>query len=317
MKKTIILILCILMLSTSVVLGDEKIASADLGNPKFLTLSLGDDGFLLDWTNPINSIELNAIEYQVDFKLGRDKWLSEKGQLLTYPLTFNSNGKSEGLFNPVERGFAKEIDLEKNSYSFRIRYKYNDVLSGFSNTVTLGLMPYYENPSAWAVEELDKAVNLNLIPDSIRDNMRKEITREEFVEVILRLYGLQTGQTVNYEGESFTDSNNPEVLKASKLGIVKGNEYGKFLPNNPITREEVAVMLTRTLKIFYPKMNFNYVENTDIAKEYISPWAYDDMQYMVYKEILKGNEFGKVNPKGHTTREEAAVLALRVYNEFN
>ena len=318
MKKTIILILCILIFSTGMALGnDEETISMDLGNPKYLNLSLEGDNFLLKWTNSDNSLDSAGIEYQVDFRVGRDKWASEKGKILTDKLVSDASGKSETNFTPIENGFVKSIDLEKNSYNFRIRYKYNESYSEFSNTVTLGLMPYYENASAWATEELDQAANLKLIPESIRQDMRKEITREEFAEIIIRLYELQVGQTVNYEDERFKDCTNPQVLKAAKLGIVKGDEKGNFLPTDYITREEVAVMLKRTLEVFYPNMDFKFVENPDFSEEGISSWANDSMQYMSYKEILKGDKDGKINPKNHTTREEAVMVALRIYEQFD
>lgn len=86
---------------------------------------------------------------------------------------------------------------------------------------------------------------------------------------------------------------------------------------NNITREEVAVMLKRTLEVFYPDMDFQLLEDPDFSDEGISSWAYDSMQYMAYKEILKGDINGKVNPKNHTSREEAVIVALRIYQQFD
>lgn len=318
MKKILILILAILILSTSMVLGKiEDTVSMDFESPKFLTLSLEGENFILKWTNSIDSMVNDGMEYQIDFRLGRDKWASEKGKLVTNELVFDNNGKSEISFNPIENDLVKNIDLESNNYNLRIRYKYNETYSEFSNIVSLGLMPYYENASFWAIEELDKATDIRLIPESIREDMRKEITREEFAEVIIRLYELQTGQTVNYEEGVFVDCSNTEVLKAAKLGIVKGDANKNFLPKNNITREEVAVMLKRTLEALYPNMDFKLGENPDLSEEEISSWAYDSMKYMTYKEILKGDINGKINPQNHTTREEAVIFALRVYEQFD
>lgn len=317
MKKTIILILCILIFSTSMVFVNGQAAvSMDLGTPKYLTISLKGDNFILKWTNSDSSMDSFGIEYQVDFRVGRDKWTSEKGALQTDKLVSNASGKSEIRFNPIENGLVKSIDLEENNYNFRIRYKYNGTYSDFSNMVTLGLMPYYENASDWATDELDKAASLKLIPESIRQDMKKEITREEFAEVIIKLYELQTGQALDYNEGIFKDCTNTEVLKAAKLGIVKGNENSNFLPENYTVREEVAVMLKRTLEVFYPNMDYKFKENHNFSEEGISPWAYDSLQYMAYKGILKGDQEGKIYPRNHTTREEAVVIALRVYQQY-
>lgn len=317
MKKILILILCLLMLSTNVSFGIEEDDSIDMGSPKYLTLAVKDNKFVLEWLNPIHAMVRDGIQYQVDFQVGRDKWQSEEGNLLTDSLNFTTNGKTSITFDPVEEGLLKKINLEENSYKIRIRYKDDDIVSNFSNVVSLGLRPYYENASEWAVSELDLAVDLKLIPESIRHDMKKVITREEFCEVVMRLYELQTGKTVDYSGQSIKDSTNTEVLKAAKLGIVQGNEKGNFLPKDPITRQEISIMLRRTLEVFYPDMDFGYVEISNYADEDIAVWAYDDMQYMIHKEILKGDLNGKVNPWGHTTREEAVVVALRLFNRFN
>ncbi|NLL81929.1 MAG: hypothetical protein GX231_06440, partial [Tissierellia bacterium] len=87
MKKTIILILCILIFTNSIVLANYGgTVSTDLGTPQYLTLSLEDEDFVLKWINSENSMNMAGIEYQVDFRLGREKWLSEEGVLLTEKL---------------------------------------------------------------------------------------------------------------------------------------------------------------------------------------------------------------------------------------
>ena len=317
MKKTIILILCILIFTNSIVLANYGgTVSTDLGTPQYLTLSLEDEDFVLKWINSENSMNMAGIEYQVDFRLGREKWLSEEGVLLTEKLVSEANSKSENRINLIKNGLINSIDLEENNYNFRIRYKYNGSYGEFSNVVRLGLLPYYENASDWAIEELDKATDLKLIPESIRQDMKKEITREEFAEVIIRLYELQVGQTVNHEVEGFKDCVNPEVLKAAKLGIVKGDENGKYLPTGYIKREELAVMLKRSLEVVYPTMDFKSEENPSLAEEEVSSWAFDSVQYMLNRGIIRADINGKINPQSHTTREEAVIYALRVYELF-
>ncbi|WFA10156.1 S-layer homology domain-containing protein [Tissierella sp. Yu-01] len=318
MKKILILILCLLILSVNVAFGIEEVDTMNMGSPKYLTLKVENNKFILEWLNPIHAMVREGIQYQVDFKVGRNKWQSEEGNILANTLDFTTNGKTSITFDPVEEGLIKNINLEENSYNIRIRYKDDDIVSNFSNVVSLGLRPYYENASEWAWSELDMAADLKLIPESIRQDMKKVITREEFCEVVIRLYELQTGKTVDYSGQSIKDSTNTEVLKAAKLGLVQGNEKGNFLPKDPITRQEIAIMLRRMLEVFFPDMDFGYVEEYDYADDGdIAVWAYDDMQYMIHKEILRGDLNGKVNPWSHTTREEAVVVVLRLFNKFN
>lgn len=328
-RKLYIIILCILMLTTNIVYSEGEeitIEPIDLGSPKYLSLEIEEDKFLLGWKNPTEIFTKKNIEYQVDFKFGRGEWISNSRELPTDYLSFSLDGKSSIIIDPkIEGILSDDINLEETSYSFRVRYRYGYIKDGVqtyvngycSSPVTLGLQSYYQNASDWAFEELDKAVEYNMIPDEIRDDMKKNITREEFSEVAVKLYELHAEETVNYEGETFKDTTNPEVLKASKLGIVKGVGEGNFAPTSPVTRQEIAVMLNRTLALLYPKMDFSYGKNLPPTTESnIAEWAIKEVNFMRDQGILKGNDQGLINPIGLTTREQAVILTLRTHEQF-
>ena len=325
-RKLFIVILCITMLSSNIVYGvgeEDVIAPVELGIPQYVNLEAKDNYFLIGWKNPENVINMINIDYQIDFKLGRGEWQSVIKELPSDYLYFNPEAKSSVAFDPVIEGMSKQtIDLENHSYSFRIRYKYNYVKDGvnssilgpFSSPVTLGLQSFYQNASNWAVLELDMAVKYDLIPDCIREDMKANITREEFSEIVVKMYELQTGKTINFEGQTFKDTNNIEVLKAAKLGIVKGVGWDNFAPTNPVTRQEIAVMLKRTLALLYPEMDFSY--KVAVSDPKVASWAVKEVSFMVEQGVLKGDEKGLINPIGHTTREQAVILTLRTYDKF-
>lgn len=324
MKVKLILMLCLLILIPTSSYGEDMVTELDLGTPSFLTLSIEGERFIISWKNPSNIYGLGNVDYQIDYKVGRGQWASLNKDLKSNYLPFSADGRTSIEINLKTEGIEDKIDLDNNNYSFRVRYSQRLIKDGvnsrldgfFSSPVSLGLRSYYQNASAWAFIELDKAVELSLIPDSIRDDMKKEITREEFSEVIVRLYELQSGTTVNYEGQSFLDTDNPEVLKAAKLGIVNGIGNGKFAPDNLVTRQEIAVMLVRALKVVNPNLDLAYYDNTYTNESNIASWAKDSVFFMKSKEILKGDDKGLINPLGHTTREQAVILALRTHDTF-
>ena len=328
-RKLYIIILGIIMISTNIVYGaneENGSISSELGSPLYLTLEVVENKFLIGWKNPTDIFSKYSIDYQVDFKLGRGQWISTDTELISRRLINNLEGKSSIVFDPVAEGIITEdIDLGNNTYSFRIRYRQSSINNGvnkytygsFSSPVILGLQPYYQNASKWAFEELDKAVEYNMISDKIREDMKADITREEFGEVVVKLYELQAGETINYEGQSFNDTMNPEVLKAAKLGIVKGVGKGQFIPNNPVTRQEIAVMLKRTLALLHPNMDFAYGKNiVPTTESNIAEWAIHEVNFMRDQGILKGDDKGLINPIGHTTREQAVILTLRTHEKF-
>lgn len=96
----------------------------------------------------------------------------------------------------------------------------------------------YSNVSNWAKPELDKTESYGLFPYSLEGlDMRNPITREEFAEVAIKLYERTTGFTSSVNiSNPFTDTKNPEILKAYQLGITAGTSATTFGPHKPINR---------------------------------------------------------------------------------
>jgi len=240
----------------------------------------GGSYFYLTWTPPacyegVDSTE-DILFIQVDYKLGdSDKWDSElsEGHMASYPAHDDQGNLANSfVFDPLAEGYGWAVDLSKNVSSLRLRYEWCYTLasedhmydyfvhSEFSNIVSLGTdapeKTYNpENASSWAVDELDKAVTYGFITDKIADNMKGDITREEFAEIVVLLYEKLTGTTVTADANPFTDTTNPEIIKAARLGIVKGVGNNKFAPNSLVTREQIAVMLFRAIKLCAPSVN--------------------------------------------------------------
>ncbi|HEY8363873.1 MAG TPA: NlpC/P60 family protein [Tissierellaceae bacterium] len=171
--------------------------------------------------------------------------------------------------------------------------------------------------SSWAREDVEKAIEIGLITEKVQGSYQKAINREEFGELALELYEFLVGEEVYFEGENpFIDTDNPNIIAANKLGIIQGYGNGLFLPNNNITREELAVMLYRTLKIAKPKFDYSQGNEYYFNDSYlISSWAKDAINYLYATEIMNGVGDNKFNPSGLTTREEAIVTVKRIYDK--
>ncbi len=107
----------------------------------------------------------------------------------------------------------------------------------------------YSTASNWALEEILDAKAYGLTTDHILNNFKQNITREEFCEIVVKLYEqLSDTKAVAADLDTFSDTRNPEILKAYNHGIVYGVGGGRFAPYLPITRQEMCVMLYRTLR---------------------------------------------------------------------
>lgn len=180
-----------------------------------------------------------------------------------------------------------------------------DLLQGETNT-----------PSSWAKADIDKAKEIQIIPERIQGNYKNNITREEFSELAVELYEALSRKEVILEGDNpFADTENPKVIIANQLGLVQGKGEGVFGPYENITREQVSVVIYSTLKAAKPRYDYSNIYEYRF-KDYntISPWAKEAVGYLYGVEVINGDE-DLFNPKGNTTREEAIVMVMRLFNK--
>lgn len=172
-------------------------------------------------------------------------------------------------------------------------------------------------PSSWAAIEIEKAKENNLTTEHILSEYQSNITREEFCELVVKLYEALSGTKANLPSQNkFSDTNNPEILKANQVGIVDGISETIFAPNNNVTREQMAVMLNNLLNVLEmsPVTTMEYVYFSD--EEQISSWAKSSIQLMNKVGIIGGVGDHRINPKGKATREQAIALVNRTYQKF-
>lgn len=298
------------------------------------------DAKLIEDSEYFKGKSCEPIEIQVDYKYADYDW--NEGPSLYWSTSisvedFLWNGVYE--YRPFEEiDDAGAVNIKEEVYSFRA-YFYSlwgyegdwinfRVVSNYSNIATVGNTAYYSGASDWATAELDKAVKYGLITSSIRDKMSEPITREEFAELAVLLYQKTTEKTAQPESPNpFTDTSNPEVLKAYKLGIVTGVGNNKFDPKALTNREQVATMLSRAIRVMVPDADFSTEGAPSFSDEKdISDWALEHVKYMSKIGVIKGSE-GKFMPKAVTTAEiasgyatttceQATLMAVRIYENF-
>lgn len=220
------------------------------------------------------------------------------------------------------------INLKAEVYHFRAHFYSSwgyvnsfidkDVISGYSNLVTLGNPVGYRGASDWAKGGLDKAVGYGFITDKIKDNMSGSITREEFAEVEVKLYERYTGKKATAAPSStFTDTTNVEILKAYHLGIVSGIGNNQFAPQVLINREQMASMLSRAVEAIQPDADMSIAGAPTFADEKeIAPYFITNVQFMAKNVFISGVGNNRFAPKASSTREQAVIVAVRLYETY-
>jgi hypothetical protein len=103
---------------------------------------------------------------------------------------------------------------------------------------------------------------------------------------------------------------------ASKNGIASGVSDDRFGPNTPITREQMAAILTNYCKY----INKGPVGAWAIQLKYtdtdkISEWANEGVMFSNLKSYITGYPDGSFGPQLKATRAETAVIITRFLDE--
>jgi hypothetical protein len=177
-----------------------------------------------------------------------------------------------------------------------------DYMTGFSDI-----------DSHWAKEEIELlSSRMILRGDGKAFNPNNPITRGEFSAIIARALLLPMTETplpfrdvldihwyYDYVSRSFTS------------GIIKGKGDDSFEPSSNITREEMAVMISRALDyIGKSTLNERDIPYTDIMS--ISRWAIDEVRNVYRMGIMTGRNLDTFAPKSLATRAEAAIVIIRM-----
>jgi hypothetical protein len=163
-----------------------------------------------------------------------------------------------------------------------------------------------------------EAKALGLVSKQLMGNYTENISREDFCELVVRLYEILMYREAPLPQENpFTDTINQNVLKAYQLGIVTGTGNNLFMPKESLTREQASLMFFRLMnkiktgldtQVPSPKL---FTDHANIAS-----WAADAVYYINYRGIIQGAGNNQMMPKGVLTREQAVILAKRMYENI-
>lgn len=173
-----------------------------------------------------------------------------------------------------------------------------------------------QTASPWAVSILEESIQQGIKTEKmITTDFSANATREEFSELVIAMYE-KFGNYANNENNPFDDTNNMSVVKAYNAGIISGTGNRTFSPQDSITREQLCVMITKTLDA--SKRHYN--ANIDFQKNYmdrnaISTWAEKSIRVLNGYGIINGSG-DTLDPKGKVTKEMAMIMVYNAYKQF-
>lgn len=180
-----------------------------------------------------------------------------------------------------------------------------------------------DEPDSWAQKHVLEAMQKNIIPNDLKNGYKDIITRKDFcvllihnislyfesdIEVVMDYFGVKKVKT------NFKDISDKNIDAAYSMGIISGPNDMYFRPNDKITRQESAVMISKMIYFlkFTDLDNAKYIKFDD--EKDISPWAYNDVFYVARNNIMNGDGRGNFLPLAVFTRQQAFITFLNLYN---
>ncbi|WP_340017776.1 glycosyl hydrolase 53 family protein [Paenibacillus sp. FSL H3-0457] len=175
----------------------------------------------------------------------------------------------------------------------------------------------------WAIQEVQNLYGKGIISgmSATRFAPQGELTRAQFLQMIIKGIGdtRQPDPSISVltdvkEGQWYADS----VRLGMEMEIIQGRADGSFGANERISREEMAVMLNRALKVVQREGathsvqgNMVFVDNAEIAA-----YAKEAVASMQQLGLLNGMPDGTFAPKETANRAQGAVAVARMMEQL-
>ncbi len=175
----------------------------------------------------------------------------------------------------------------------------------------------------WAVREIGELANRRIVagmPDGQFDPDRL-VTRAEFAALLVRTLGVGN-DSVKHANTRFADVSAGDwyhrvVQSAVDAGLAAGDGNGAFRPNEPISRQEMAVMLDRALRYVEGTMRQPsapmspvFADDADVAD-----WSKRAIDTVVVAGLMNGMQPGMFAPHEPATRAQSAAVLHRLLQQ--
>lgn len=134
------------------------------------------------------------------------------------------------------------------------------------------------------------------------------------------LYNLEDNPTVS-SSAGFSDVSNDQwyaaaINWAAENDLVTGYSDGSFAPNAAITREQMATLMYRYASFKGYSVDATADLSTYSDKGSVSAYAETALQWANGTGLITGTDSGALQPRGNTTRAQAATILMRFCEQY-
>lgn len=149
---------------------------------------------------------------------------------------------------------------------------------------------------------------------------KKNVTRAEFAAMLVRALGLTPSTETPFGDVSSSAWYAKDVAAVHAAGLVNGYEDGNFHPNAEISRQELAVMLSKALQLLHVSSAEGPKHVTYGDEQSFGSFAKASIQVVTDSGLMKGSNVGAqptFSPTQATTREAAAMVLYALLQKSN
>ena len=169
----------------------------------------------------------------------------------------------------------------------------------------------------WADDAIHQMAGLGLVNGvgGNRFNHQGDMKRGDLAVILARLSNGAGDYPLTFTdvpaGKYYAGS----IAWAAKTGVVTGRSDELFMPEDTITRAELAVMLYRYAQLLKLDTAVSGSELNGFADSgSVADWAAEGMSWCVKNGILQGKNGGILDPRTNVTRAEVSVMLQRFIN---
>lgn len=164
--------------------------------------------------------------------------------------------------------------------------------------------------ATWARNYVKLAVSEEIMQEKDEDGY-ENITRSHFCGLIYNVMNKKIGLEPS-DDKLYSDTDSREVAALSAIAVIKGKGFGKFCPDDSLTREEAATIIARAADIIGARQVGGEALVFADAEE-ISDWAKSGIDRVARLGIMEGKGDKKFCPKDTYSITEGIATAVRLY----
>ena len=163
----------------------------------------------------------------------------------------------------------------------------------------------------WAAEAIEYLANQKVIQGVRADAFEPDraVTREEFVKILVGAFDVSwSGQVTDFADVDASAWYAPYVFAAAEKGIVQGIDARYFGIGAEISRQDMAVMLYRTLQILEKELQKTVTVQSFADEAQIAEYAKEAVDALCGYGVMNGVSETEFAPEEHATRAMAAKV---------